>query len=247
MTSQPSHKLLDRLKGLRIQSPIEDAAYYCLTLTADDEGTIWSEVLTEFAGYSSGTPRFELRRPRYIDPNLMRITFEQINEPAFMVNDLNDALAFTLVGWHAIINAEVALKLFSHALATEECAPLGTKPGFIAAAVVPPPKFVKRPRPWMKRRVHERDRGKCCMCGKGQGDGVELTLHHITMRQWAGFTEVDNLISLCRPCHDEYGEFNNLGLYELIGVDRFSADTTGREYREATQRYRRKLRSLLSE
>ena len=100
-------------KRLRIQSPIEDAAYYCLTLTADDEGTIWSEVLTEFAGYSSGTPRFELRRPRYIDPNLMRITFEQINEPAFMVNDLNDALAFTLVGGHAIINAEVAEAFFT--------------------------------------------------------------------------------------------------------------------------------------
>jgi hypothetical protein len=246
VNSHSSHKLIDALKRLLTQQPIEGAKYYCLTLTADHEGKLWTSVYSKFAGYSSGTPQFELRRPSHVQPENTRSSLEQINEPAFMVNDLDDAVAFVLIGGHAIINTEIAVTLFPHALTVENCAPLGAKPGFIAATAVPRSKFVKRPRPWMKKRARERDGGKCCICGKGPGGGVELTLHHIIMRKWAGFTELDNLITLCRSCHDEYGELNNLSLYELVGVNRFSSDTSGREHREATERYRMKLRSILS-
>ena len=114
-----------------------------------------------------------------------------------MVNDLDDAVAFVLIGGHAIINTEIAVTLFPHALTVETCGLSEQSRGssqqrpFRASS-----KFVKRPRPWMKKRARERDGGKCCICGKGPGGGVELTLHHITMRKSAGFTELDNPITL---------------------------------------------------
>ena len=122
MNSHSSHKLIDALKRLLTQQPIEVRKYYCLTLTADHEGKLWTSVYSKFAGYSSGTPQFELRRPSHVQPENTRSSLEQINEPAFMVNDLDDAVAFVLIGGHAIINTEIAVTLFPHALTVENCA-----------------------------------------------------------------------------------------------------------------------------
>ena len=56
--------------------------------------------------------------------------------------------------------------------------------------------------PTVRAAVLERDGNQCCQCGTGE----DLTLHHIKLRKDGGKNVAENLITLCRPCHDaEHG------------------------------------------
>ena len=52
--------------------------------------------------------------------------------------------------------------------------------------------------PTMRAAVLERDDHQCCQCGAGEN----LTLHHIKLRKDGGKNVADNLITLCRTCHE---------------------------------------------
>ena len=49
-----------------------------------------------------------------------------------------------------------------------------------------------------RREVWERCKGRCEYCGKKAIDP-----HHIVYRSKGGSNEADNLIALCRECHDD--------------------------------------------
>ena len=55
---------------------------------------------------------------------------------------------------------------------------------------------------WKKRvaEVMERDGHKCRMCGTSRG---LADVHHIIKRSQGGTDEMDNLILLCRNCHNK--------------------------------------------
>ena len=55
---------------------------------------------------------------------------------------------------------------------------------------------------WKKRveQVMERDGHKCRMCGKSEG---LADVHHIIKRSQGGGDDMDNLILLCRECHNK--------------------------------------------
>ena len=56
--------------------------------------------------------------------------------------------------------------------------------------------------PTVRAAVLERDGNRCRRCGTGEN----LTLHHIKLRKDGGKNVAENLITLCRPCHDaEHG------------------------------------------
>lgn len=56
----------------------------------------------------------------------------------------------------------------------------------------------------LARIVYERDRYKCVRCGCGHEKGSKLHAHHV--KAWAGNKkkrfDVDNIITLCRECHN---------------------------------------------
>ena len=53
-----------------------------------------------------------------------------------------------------------------------------------------------------KAYVLNRDNHICCNC-KGKSKDRRLEVHHIVFRRNGGSDEQDNLITLCRVCHDE--------------------------------------------
>lgn len=52
----------------------------------------------------------------------------------------------------------------------------------------------------VKREVHRRDNMKCRKCGRCSG----LHAHHLTAEMDGGECSLDNLITLCEPCHKEW-------------------------------------------
>jgi 5-methylcytosine-specific restriction endonuclease McrA len=59
------------------------------------------------------------------------------------------------------------------------------------------------PYKWKKRvaEIMERDGHKCRMCGTSQG---LADVHHIIKRSQGGSDDADNLILLCRDCHNKF-------------------------------------------
>lgn len=55
---------------------------------------------------------------------------------------------------------------------------------------------------WKKRvaEVMERDGHKCRMCGRSEG---LADVHHIIKRSQGGDDSADNLMTLCRSCHNK--------------------------------------------
>lgn len=61
----------------------------------------------------------------------------------------------------------------------------------------------------LRRSVLERDHHTCYRCEKVSKNGKGLGVHHIIPRDDEGSDDMDNLITLCHPCHD-YVEINEL-------------------------------------
>ena len=49
-----------------------------------------------------------------------------------------------------------------------------------------------------KKLAIERDNGLCVLCGR-----VAADVHHIVFRSQLGTSDLDNLVCLCRSCHEE--------------------------------------------
>ncbi len=51
----------------------------------------------------------------------------------------------------------------------------------------------------IKQQVHERDQWTCCGCGRVT---MDLQCDHIVNTAQGGTDDLNNLQSLCKPCHD---------------------------------------------
>lgn len=54
----------------------------------------------------------------------------------------------------------------------------------------------------LRKAVLIRDKNTCFRCQKDSKSGKGMTVHHIQPRSDGGSNEMENLITLCNPCHD---------------------------------------------
>jgi hypothetical protein len=54
----------------------------------------------------------------------------------------------------------------------------------------------------LKRKILRRQGGRCAACGRSEGNGVLLDPHHIVPVHAGGETTIENLVVLCRECHE---------------------------------------------
>lgn len=72
------------------------------------------------------------------------------------------------------------------------------------------------------RAIYERDWYRCRACGSGQN----LQIHHILYRSHGGTDDPDNLVLLCRECHQAAhgigGDISRAELRQLVSGDHHS-------------------------
>lgn len=56
-------------------------------------------------------------------------------------------------------------------------------------------------RPEKRRAIYARDDFRCCYCGTGVEDGIQLTLDHVQPRELGGSNEAGNLVTACLHCN----------------------------------------------
>jgi len=78
----------------------------------------------------------------------------------------------------------------------------------------------------LKKQGFKRDHFRCLRCDTRFPDGNGLTAHHITPREEGGGTYTENLVTLCRTCHDFVEQDNTLrsdaaiiGSFDSVVID----------------------------
>jgi hypothetical protein len=202
------------------QSPIDSEDYLMVTLTATSDGIINRYVHTIFVGFSGKPPKFEIREPSIINPEIMKKTLNSIGEFPLIVNSLRDLILFRIFGGHGIIRKKLVDEYWPEINQASTCVYGGHEPGFVDTDSIPNSEFVKRPRKKTKLRVKQRDENKCMFCNSDKN----LTLHHILHRERGGRTVDNNLITSCAECqkklHENPKQVFDDSLYKRIGVNK---------------------------
>jgi predicted restriction endonuclease len=98
--------------------------------------------------------------------------------------------------------------------------------------------------------VLKRDGYRCKICGRSPKDyvDIELHVHHIIPWGDGAITDLDNLITLCKTCHDGLDPHRELTLFSLIDVDmRQDIIEERRNYLTGVWRYRKMIIKRISE
>ena len=84
--------------------------------------------------------------------------------------------------------------------------------------------------------IKKRDHYRCQSCLRRFRMDL-LTVHHIFARDQGGDDNPDNLIALCRPCHDEIEELGYMTVAEIHGFraepEEIASDKEEREEKES--------------
>lgn len=188
---------------LSTQKEIESDGYYHITLTANDEGIITHSIQTIWTGYTKTKPEREMRKGRlFTHPMDVKNNLENILEQScVIVNTENDLFSFFLYGGHAMIEKSIAEKHLFDLIKNKECMRDSSHSGF---ATVEKSKMQHAPSKKLRMKILSRDNFRCRSCGRSPSDyvDVELHVHHIIPWGIGGITERENLITICKTCHD---------------------------------------------
>ncbi|MXY56368.1 MAG: HNH endonuclease [Gammaproteobacteria bacterium] len=183
-----------------------DKSYLAVTLTSDGDGWDFS-FHSSFAGFPDGKGAdhgVELREPSLVYPERMTRIWDTLGQSWIVVNEDAQLAVYLRLGGHALIAEDVAqrhLAEFTEPQAYINLGPMGFRLYDPECREAQQP----RPRPRLKKRVFARDGDVCQMCGNAPAKEDELSLlqaHHIKPFGKGGPTAEDNLITLCRGCHE---------------------------------------------
>lgn len=239
MSAGPAGTKLDarlaELSGTR-----DDCLYYAVTLTADEQGRIIFGTQTEWVGWSKEDCREELRRARLVYPGFVELWIE-VGQPYVVVHTVDDASLFLLAGGNALIEQDLARRLFPRLLRAESTAYDGES-GFISTDLLDPTAFRRAPTPKLRMKILVRDGRRCRVCGRNPDDHLDLELHVHHIRPWekGGVTDPKNLITLCHTCHAGLDPHHDPSLFSYLRPrSETSAEASLRAFREGVANYRR--------
>lgn len=218
MPSNTNTDLQSRLDGLQVQQCDDSAEFYAITLTASDAGQVEFATQTRWTGFADEDRRIELRRARLVYAKFSEL-WQSLGQPFIFVENVDDMTLFLLAGGNALISRALGEAVFGSVLGAEAVVP-ELRAGFRSVEVLEKAAFRRAPTPKLRMKVFDRDGRRCRICGRQPENytDVELHIHHI--KPWAivGFTEAENLVTLCHTCHSGLEPHYDSSLYDRIGV-----------------------------
>lgn len=254
VVSIDSRDRLDRFDALAcsLTEIHPDVSYYAATLLKTGSGEML-EFFSRWAGRSeeySLDHGIELRRAVPVEPEKYSQLWEQQDQGWIAVNNALGVSVFFGVGGNAFIAEDIARQCFAMDLEPHPVAPNG---GVGFRHYDPKSREVtkRRLRPKHKKRILDRDGHQCKMCRKKQSDcpEIELQAHHIRPFAQGGLTIDENLITLCRECHEGLEPHFQRDLFFLPdGPNRKSHEQeTAATHRGGAKAHRRRVASLLDD
>jgi hypothetical protein len=161
----PSAVDLDaRLGSLNKARP--DCLYYAITLTADENGRVEFGTQTQWVGWKNEEKREELREARVVYPEFVEL-WQHARQPCAIIHTADEISLFLLGGGNALIEKELARRIFPRLLGPEPSVPDGEM-GFTSPRLLPEAAFRRAPSPKVRMQVLKRDDRRCRICGAGR-------------------------------------------------------------------------------
>jgi len=236
------HPLRQALLSMRDRSQEDDYQYYCLTLTANEDGTPSYSIQTSWVGFADEERRIELREARLVQASqMLELLREDLKEGCLVVETREELRIFLLVGGHAVIEERLAREHLADLLPPRPVVRTGFT-GFRSAKDVPSTVFQRAPTKKQRMRIIQRDGCRCKVCGRAPHNNVDITLHIHHIRPWVelGVTDDENLITLCHTCHEGLDPHCDLNLFGLLSESGILIDfyNSRKQYFESLKRYR---------
>lgn len=196
--------LITMVKKLQRKQFKDNTTYYWITVSSEENDKITTSCFSVFAGFSKGSPRRELRKARPIDPFAVKKYLDKNNEPPLIIDNEEDIWVFYFFGGHAIIEKTICEEYYPDVAFPFEVVQLNPFDGYISIDDVPQKVTNRAPTKVDRMKVLKRDNFKCRLCGRSPKDyvDVELHLHHVILWSQGGLTIENNLLTLCKTCHD---------------------------------------------
>jgi hypothetical protein len=168
------------------------------------DGNLEWGVQSYWVGFTESTPRREIRKGRLFHGEAQREFYKELGEPALLINDERDLHIWLAFGGHGIILETIALSHFPHLVGSKEAARESGGLGFRDLDTATPSMLQHAPSKKLRMEVLNRDLRRCTICGRSPAFyvDVELHVHHAVPWGVGGLTEMENLITLCKTCHD---------------------------------------------
>jgi hypothetical protein len=241
--------LAQEIKRLRFQEPIEGASYHWITLLGVDDKQFRTVVDSTWAGFTDTKPRREIREAALIDPQKLKQLLIDLKQDWIIVNSERDMVLFRLLGGNGIIEKSLAKKHFPHLVKPQEVLQSYTQ-GWLYVDSQPETASQHAPTKKLRMEILKRDGYRCKICGRSPKDyvDVELHVHHIIPWGDGAITGSDNLITICKTCHDGLEPHRDENLFDLIDVEMRQKAIAEREnYWEGVRKYRKMISKLIAE
>ena len=203
-TSATLSKFHEGIRRLLTQPEVPDDLYYHLTLVRKPSGGFQWSVQTQWCGYTEERPKREIRKGALYLGEAQRALLHQFGQLALLVNEEKDIAYFYGFGGHALILKELGDRRFKSLVEPDVCWRDSGGLGFISESSLDSSRMQHAPSKKLRMGVLTRDGRRCLICGRAPTYyvDVELHVHHAIPWTEAGLTEEENLITLCKTCHD---------------------------------------------
>jgi len=208
----------DEIVRLLTQPEVADGLYYHFAVViAPGIGMQWS-VQSQWCGYTDDRPQREIRKASLFHGEAQREWLRGAGYPALLINEEGDIRYFYSFGGHALILKSLAEKRFAHHIEPSVCLRESSGRGFVSAQSLSENQRQHAPTKKLRMEVLTRDGRRCLICGRSPAYyvDVELHVHHAVPWGHGGITEEQNLVTVCKTCHDGLDPHLDMGLIHLL-------------------------------
>ena len=226
----------------------EKKQYVFMRLGASSEERSHVEIVTRFVGFEDTDRKIELREPRSVEPSYLISIWKEQGLDFFVVNSVQEAFFYRLLGGLALIETEVSKEEFPEHWKQLSSVMTGAR-GFKSKKDLDKNTFQKAPSPKKRMKVLKRDERKCRICGRSPANNsdIELHLHHIRPWSEGGVTDPENLLTLCHTCHNGLEPHFDASLFDYTNKESFSMTEYAKKIRDETNIYRTKMLEIFKE
>ncbi|EQA70731.1 HNH endonuclease [Leptospira noguchii] len=218
---------------------LKSKVYFGMFIGLDENEEIFYETATQWCGLQIIEGKeIELRKPR---PIVTKAYKEFFKSNVSIINSQEDFSLYLLIGGHAAIVSGLYFDIFGESSAGLPVTPFRHSWGGFTVVEAPKDAIKRKPSPKLRMQVLNRDHRRCKICGRSPEENIDIELHVHHIKPWSmgGLTVKNNLITLCKVCHDGLDPHFDQTLYDLT--------KTKLKTKEKVKKYRHHIASELKD